>query len=741
MFCTTHQRVQLLDFRMPDQLKQSLADAMPVYEIPDDNLIGEVLIPAMLCAKVVDVASGFFSSQCLAQIAPGLADLIARDGRIRLLVSTTLSAEDLEAVERGIRTPENAISAFAVELLNAPGSQLAAHAVNCLAYLIATERLQIRFVLMRGGMYHKKQWLFHDGEHCAAVHGSGNATGRGLLANGEQMTVDRPWLDGVSSSSRVSKLVAQFERQWNNEHQNTQTVEPIEVVEFLKRRAVNQPLPVAEDFWAAWWADAKNGIEPCAPFEGHVPHCRPRRLAIPIGLDWHNSPYAHQAEAIDCLEAAGGSGILAVATGGGKTRIAMIAVTRLQDRESQSMLVVVLVPSIPLANQWVKDIREFGIMPYLLSGENRTARETMLTEASACLQGSKATVVLIVSNQLFTGDDDIRKYVERHGEYCKTVLIGDEVHNLGAPSFLGNLPEAFQSRIGLSATPIRQYDPDGTDNLFGYFMAGGNASQPVFTYTLEQAINDGCLVPYRYWVHPIIFTGEEMDKYEELTDKICRLGFKADDDGRMNATTVIDSLLRERRALIEQAENKIAKLRSLLVRKGPANISRTLVYASAKPVKAPHADRQIDHVTRLLGDLGVISHQFTSVETTAGHAQELLEKFGRGDYQVLTAMKVLDEGIDVPQTNVAYLLASSTVQREWVQRRGRILRRAEGKAVADLHDFLVVPPDVTSANGRCLLNSEYRRVVEFGRVSSNEYDPGGAVEIVNALQNGTWGAQ
>ena len=722
-------------------LTASLASAMPTYEIPLDDLVGEVLIPAMQCARDVRIGAGYFSSKCLAQIAPGLAELLKGDGALHLLASTELSPEDLGGIERGTMSPEAAIGAFAVELLHSPTSHLAAHTVDCLAYLVATRRLLIRFVLMRKGMYHKKQWLFWDGEQWAAVHGSGNATARGLITNGEQMTVDRPWIDGNSSSVRVSKLVDQFDRQWNNRHPSSLSIEPVQAISFLQQREPLPHPPTVEEFWEAWRKDAEAGMEPSMPPGVSAPKEPRRRLSIPSWLDWHTPPYAHQADAIAQLESAGGSGILSIATGGGKTRTSLIAVTRLQELDQRPMLLVVLVPSTPLARQWQRDVREFGVEPRLMSGLSPAERDETLAEVSASLQGGSATAVLIASNQLFARDTELRRFVDRHSLSSATVLIGDEVHNLGAPSFVKDPPQAFQFRIGLSATPIRQYDPDGTDQLFDYFRAGGAAPQPVFTYTLEQAIRDGCLVPYRYWVHPIRFTDDEMARYEELTDELRTAGFAVDDDGRMLANATVERLLRERRALIEQADNKIPALRSLLMRNGPRAISRTLIYTSAKPVKAPHEGRQIDKVTAMLSDLGVISHQFTHAETASSDAQDLLDRFGRGDYQVLTAMKVLDEGIDIPQTNVAFLLASSTVQREWVQRRGRILRRAEGKQAADLHDFVVVPPDVQSTYGKRLLRGELGRVTEFGRIALNEYDPDGAVDVARRLESGTWGPQ
>jgi len=718
-------------------LRKTLDTVLPGYEIPNDDLVGEVLIPAMRCAQEVRIGSGFFSSHCLAQVGPGLAEFLAHDGVVDLLASTELSVEDKEAIERGVTAPQQVIERFAVSLLDDTQSCLTNHAVDCLACLVAQNRLRVRFVLMPSGMYHKKLWLFNDSDTWVAVHGSGNATSRGLLVNGEQMTIDRPWKDGESSRLRVSRFIDQFDRQWENRHSHSLTIEPLQILDLLKKRASALPPPTISEFWKAWRLDHDSGMEPALPSGMSAPP-PDGRMRIPSWLDWHASPYSHQATAIDCLERAGGSGILAIATGGGKTRVALIAATRVQDRSDQSVLVVVLVPSKPLALQWQEDVRDFGLESVLLSGPSRTERKKMLDDVAASLHAGCRTEVLISSNKLFAQDQDLRQFVEKVSDHCATVLIGDEVHNLGAPSFVDNPPLAFQYRIGLSATPIRQYDAGGTDQLFTYFSAESLSEQPVFSFTLEQAIAAGCLVPYRYWVHCVTFSAAEMERYEELTQELRSAGFGFDDSGQFVSNSRAERILRERRALIEQADGKIPALRAVLQEIGPRRVQRALIYASAKAVNHPHEGRQIEHVTDLLADLGIIAHQFTNAETSRADARALLQKFGRGDYQVLNAMTVLDEGIDIPQTNIAFLLASSTVEREWVQRRGRILRRADGKNAADLHDFMVIPPDPNSEDGRRLLRSELRRVEQFGRISLNEYDPGGSVETIRRVESGNW---
>src|SRR5262249_24031512 len=313
------------------------------------------------------------------------------------------------------------------------------------------------------------------------------------------------------------------------------------------------------------------------------------------------------------------------------------------------------------------------------------------------------------------------------------MIIADEMHNLGVPTFLQDLPEEFHKRLGLSATPIRQYDPDGTDRLFKFF------GPPVFEFDLGAAIHAGCLIPYEYYVHEVGLTNAEMDKYVALTEELRAAGFRIDDDGRtIIANARVERLLRERRAVLEQAEGKVDELREILLAIGPKAVRRCLIYSSAKAV-AIGTTRQIEKVNVLLSELGIISHQFTSAETSQAASRGLLRRFGEGDYQVLTAMKVLDEGIDIPQTDTAFLLASSTVRREWVQRRGRILRTAPGKKIATLHDFITVPPVLDTNEAKSIIRGELARIEEFASIARNEWANDGPRSIISRYEEILWG--
>ena len=714
-----------------------LFDAVrPAYEIPGDDLVGEVLTPALRSADNARVAAGFFSSRCLAQIAGGLAAFINdSDAILDLMISPEISEEDREAIQKGIHEPRVILEEALKRLFTGArlsDSAVQRHTVETLAYLVASSRLRIRVVLMERGIYHKKIWLFRAGEEWLAVHGSGNATERGLLVNGEQMSIDRAWQDGPQSEARVQIFLEQWERQWENRHPTALAVEVSQALELLGDYAATSP-PTAGDFWKAWQLDYEAGLEPELP-PGICNASIEHRLQVPPNIEWRDGKFGHQGLAVDALLQKGG-GIVAIATGGGKTLTALIAATKIQNREPRHICVIVLVPSRPLVRQWTKDVRTFGIDPVVLTGAGAQNRRAELEQVALGFSTEQPrTEVVVMSNALFTkpGSSE-RRWLTSLSKTVELVLIADEVHNLGTPSFINDPPDFFKCRIGLSATPIRQYDPDGTDKLFDFF--GG---PPVFEFSLGDAIETGCLVPYNYYLHLLELDQAEMDHYEFLTEELIRAGFKVDDDGVVIALSPkIERLLRERRALIEQADAKLPALKSELRRIGTDAVTRTLIYTSAKPTVL-EKPKQITAVNAMLQSLHIISHQYTSHETGTSRSKSILEQFKSGDYQVLTAMKVLDEGINIPQTDTAFLLASSTVRREWVQRRGRILRQAPDKNVAHLHDFLVLPPDTDTPIGQSLLKSELRRAAEFASIAENEFDSEGPNEVIRNLESKVW---
>ena len=215
--------------------------------------------------------------------------------------------------------------------------------------------------------------------------------------------------------------------------------------------------------------------------------------------------------------------------------------------------------------QWADDVRDFGITPVLPGTAHGPDRRKQLQEIEAALGvGSPRTEVIVVTNNLFAQDDDIEGLLGRLPSEVRVFLIGDEMHNLGAPKVFQALPERADLRLGLSATPVRQYDPDGTDKLFEYF------GPPVFEFGLADAIRAGCLTPYEYHLHEVPMSDRELDKWTELTEELRKAGFTVDDDGRSVVPTAkAERLLRERRAVLEQAAGQGGITPRTVARNGP----------------------------------------------------------------------------------------------------------------------------------------------------------------------------
>lgn len=715
---------------------RGLSQLRPLYTVPGDDLIGDVLVPAMGASESVRCMAGFFHSSAFRHLAPGLAAFVNEtDGVFRLLISPTLDDADRAALRSATADPDEVLLRTARTILGEAGlspSALEQHTLDCLAYLLANGRLSIRFVLMPdGGMFHPKVWLFKNDTDVVVAHGSSNATTAGLLFNFEAVSIERSWT-GAEALDRVVALEAVFERLWLGEEPSTLTIDLPSGLELSARLGSSDRPPTIEDFWRAWHLDAAAGLMPPLPAGHQLPAVNPvfsgdDALTIPTGLQWQSGPFAHQGRAVAAWEAAGGKGLLSMATGSGKTVTSLICAARLQGTVSP-LLVVVAAPYRPLVEQWADEVREFGVEPANLARLDGRERSRVARDAVMRLERQVTRVEAIVMTHDFLLSDAFDELLAVVPESVATLLIADEVHNLGRPRFLARPPERFEYRLGLSATPVLQYNEAGTQAIADFF------GETVFEFTLGQAIGV-CLVPYNYYVHPVELASDEEQQWDELTEKLIRAGFRGSDDGTADGalSPEVVALLVKRRAVLEGAAAKVSVLLAHLKETGLDDVRHTLVYCSDK------RPEQLIAVNRALMDEGVFVRQITAEETVdRRRTAQILDDFARGDYQAITCKRVLDEGVDLPQVRNAYLLASSTVRRQWVQRRGRILRRCDavGKKLAHLHDFVVVPSDPGSTSGRAILRQELERARAFAELSANAGDPSGPFATMEQLTHG-----
>ena len=711
-----------------------------IYFLPKDPVAAEILIPGFRSAISVRGAFGWFTAEWVSRLAPGLADYLLRDNvqPICFTVAPTFFPAELNAVKVGVEMdPGEAVMRIRNLFVNNREniSALSRHALDCLAWMIAARKLHLRVAVPEPhSNYHPKIWLFDDGQDLVIAHGSANATSHGLSSGNEHINVDVSWK--AEGYKKILKTKAVMDDWWNGTAQGIiETVElPVALREDIIRTAPERcpnfqdyKIALKKDNQPAWATDSLKALQ--ARFERNIPMPSPPKLKIPDWLEWMEGKYRHQGEAVTAWEKTEipHRGTLEMATGAGKTLTSLVCATRLQDNlNGQSLLVVISAPSTPLIKQWCTEVRKFGVKATAPSLESDT--NSSLTRLFRGLVND-GTQVLVCTNKLLC-KEQFQQSLSRELSRRKTVsmFIGDEAHTLGAEAFLNNTPEFFQYRLALSATPIRQYDPDGTEHIFEFF------GPTVFNFGLEKAIGL-CLVPYDYYIHVATLNSEETARFRDLTVSIgthIARGDGIDDDNQ-----ALTSLLIARRRVVETTKAKIALLKKVLQARGPSSLQHALIYASAKNPE------QFNQIKQLLDDLDIRWAPVTE-ETTknASLLSKTFDSFALGGYQVLLAKKVLDEGVDIPSIREAFIVASSTVEREWIQRRGRVLRTHLGKSFAVVHDFLGLPPTkIIQRNDKALMRlvgRELGRALSFAEHSRNALGENGIIAQVQHVRSAYW---
>jgi DNA phosphorothioation system restriction enzyme len=404
-----------------------------------------------------------------------------------------------------------------------------------------------------------------------------------------------------------------------------------------------------------------------------------------------------------------GRGTLKMATGSGKTIIALAIATELYQKIGLQVLLVIC-PYRNLVTQWAKECKKFNLQPILAFENVHNWQSQLSGQLYNLISGDRSFLTIITTNSTFI-NEGFQSQLNFFPE--KTLLIGDEAHNLGSSRLESSLPRSIGLRLALSATPERHFDDEGTEAIFNYF---GAILEPEFT--LADAIAEKALTRYNY--HPILveLTKSESLTYAKLTQKI---GWALKQNNNFITNENLASLLMQRSRLIGAASNKLIALRHLMQNR--LNTSHTLFYCGDGYIESKFIyRRQIEEVTRILGtELGYRVNTYTA-DTSLAERDRLLHQFETGQLQGLVAIKCLDEGIDISAIQTAVILASTTNPRQFIQRRGRILRPHPGKEKATLFDAIVMPPDLdreTLEVERNLLRKELSRFMEFADLADN----------------------
>ncbi|MCV6967757.1 hypothetical protein BST27_12740 [Mycobacterium intermedium] len=675
------------------------------YRSDREDVVKNFFLPAFSVSSSYSRAVGYFTSTSLALYARGIEIFASRGGSMRLIASPHLTEDDIIDINRGydIRA---VVERATLRELHDEQPNVVLDGLGVVGRLIAEGRLDIKLAFVEQdncvGIYHEKIGIFRDeAGDLVGFTGSSNETYGGLMANFESVEVYRGWISG--DGARALRLEADFSALWSNQtpHLSVERFPAVarERLIMLGKTRRHCPVPATD-----------NALIP-APVEVS----EPPRLKIPDGLQVRG----YQRDAVMAWLAQRGCGILKMATGTGKTKTAMVAATKLGDmlrQNEQPLVLLVLAPLIHLVDQWITEIEDFGVRPVAVYESSQKWLPVVEEQLAATRMGQRPVMAMVATNDSFASQR-FQSFLSRIT--LPLLVIADEAHNLGSKVFRSALPQNATYRLGLSATPERWFDDEGTDALTEYFG-------PVCCELgLGDAIKIGALTPYHYLPRLIELDDAETNLYVQLSAQIAQCVASGDDLKYASPDSPLGFLLRQRAGVLGHARGKLPALRADL--QSRRDLWFQLIYCAegrcpSEPGDAP-GPRQIDEVMHLVGNaLKLSGHTYVS-ETPRTQRRALLRRFGTGnDLRILVAMRCLDEGVDIPDARVGYLLASSSNPRQFIQRRGRLLRRAPGKQRAEILDYLAVPNAEATINfniERALLVRELERANEFGKLSEN----------------------
>ncbi len=674
------------------------------YRTGRDDLVKDFFNPCLESSVLYRRAAGYFTSSGLALAARGVASLAARRGKMQLVVSPYLEPDDVEALRAASETPLDALRAIAARSLADIEDALIKDRLNALAWLAASGLLEIKLALRLDsqggyarGIFHEKAGIFTDvHDNHIAFSGSSNETAGGLLENFESIKVFCSWKD---TEGRVQEEVDNFEALWKNDTPG------LKVLDFSS---------ISKDLLDRY-------RDPERPPPGVNPHeiREPAKSSVfrpPAGFDLR--PY--QKDAIRAWSKNGGRGILAMATGSGKTLTALTLASKVAEK-NHSLVLIIVCPFINLCRQWIREMAAFCLTP-IPAFEGRERWQALMEEGYQRLSlGLSQVHAIVTTNATFMSESFQARLQPRVATGAfHHLLIADEVHNLGAPGIKTVLPDGISMRLGLSATPERHHDPIGTQAVTDYF------GKIIYEYTLDRAIAEGRLCPYRYYPIVVDLTESEAEEYAEISAKLAKIMPAADTDYDIEQAAM--RLLIKRARLLGGAANKMNAL-DKLISSLPERPHKAIFYCGDGRTTDSITDdevRQIQAVARLLGEKhGLRVRNFTYRET-AQERDEILRDLASGFLDGVVAIRCLDEGIDLPDLRMGFLLASSTNPRQFIQRRGRLLRNAHGKSRALIYDFIISPPDYGGGQDddafnleRGLFRRELTRIVEFCQMAEN----------------------
>lgn len=689
------------------------------YKTYKHNIVKEFYTPVLQESVLYQRSVGFFSSTALIELTKGIAGIVKNGGKIQFIVSPYLSEEDVEAIQKGYEKKKIIEQALLREYKE-PENYFQEERLNLLSHLIENGNLEIKVAFTppnkSTGMYHEKVGIVTDVEGNKIVFtGSLNETINAFYNNYESIVVFTSWEE---SRQYAEEMQNDFDTLWNNEDTDLEIIEFPEVVK--EKIKLNQKPKINYDI------DEEEIVEE-SPVQKGVPR-------MPPGFDLRD----YQKDAIEKWEENNYCGIFDMATGTGKTYTGLGAVTKLYEAKKR-LAIIIVCPYQHLVEQWVEDIELFNLLPTIgySSSKQKNWKKRLEDDILDFSIGVIDCFCFVTTNATYSS-----KFVCEQMKYLgkDTLLIVDEAHNFGSPNLRNKLYPNIEYRLALSATLDRHGDEEGTDCLKTYF------GEKCIQYDLKRAIKEEKLTPYYYYPVVVYLDEDEMEQYRDISYRVSKECHK-DKHGNLKITDKGKRFLLQRARIVAGAKSKLVELKKLM--QNYKNDTHILVYCGATRVQTfeydesehdEEGERQIVAVSKILGnELGMKVTHFTSNES-AEEREVIKRRFASADpYQAIVAIKCLDEGVNIPSIKTAFILASTTNPKEYIQRRGRVLRLASNKPYAVIYDFVTLVRPLEEVNPystdynceRALAKRELARIKEFGEIALNSRD---SDELINDLE-------
>ena len=711
-----------------------------IYKTGTTNEPFKFYLDCLLNSTSLDLLLGYFSSSAINVLSIGFASFLHRGGSVRLIINDVLFERDKGAIEKGEEgfIKDDLIDLNNYENLKDTLSKTDQFFFDCLAWLIKKER--ISFVIIRPknkkGISHFKSGIFSDGIKDIGFKATCNFTATALLSNLEELNVLDP-NDGQVPKSQLDEQREYFSNIYSRKNETVEYLSVDRIKTAIKSLSNDKEIDelildekelisFKKKSGSYFTKELLDKVE-----EDIIEYSKRPKFPFIEG------PRDYQKEAYEKWVKNGKKGLFAMATGTGKTITSLNCLLE-EYKQSGVYHALILVPTITLVNQWEDEATKFNFKR-ILKISSRTNWKLQLSTLLANAKRNNASFIIISTYASFT-TEIFKNYINRLPN--DTLIIADEAHNIGAKTIRERLKDIkLERRIGLSATPKRAYDVEGTAAMVEFF----NDEEPyTFSYSMSKAISNSILCRYNYFPHIVHLTTEELEEYIKITKQLSK--FFNDREMKSESRTILETLLLKRKRIIHKASNKLRATLSILkehlLEKGDLKYSFIYVPEGKSTSVSEYSlddddeNRIINQYTAAIGDIDqtIFVNKFVS---GLQNRDEILDQFRRGDIHVLASMKCLDEGVDVPRAEFAIFCSSTGNPRQFIQRRGRILRQHPEKNLATVHDLVVVPiientDEATFETEKKLVKSELERVMYFASLSQNLYH---SIDVFNEVCN------